>query len=274
MKMPRSSSGSRRPGAQAEPGEQRDEHLLDPAGPQVEQVEEVGRQQQQREVGDVVDPLAAEPRGRVGGQRQRPDRLDRAGREAAGEDRRRVAAPAAVGVVGVAPRPSASSSSPSSATPEDVHDPAAQLGVEQIEVGAVVEHRERRQGDERAGDQRGPGREGDLAPGVVRPRQPGTEHVGEPWPERDRRNRRRDDQPGEHQGRDSAPKRRFDGAEQVRELSVGGLLDPELALGAAEHVDKRHLPSELVNVVDTRQRVVGEESDRARVAGRSARRRR
>ena len=48
--------------------------------------------------------------------------------------------------------------------PEHVDDPLAQPGVEQVEVGAVVEHRQRRQGDQRARDQRRAGGKGDLAP--------------------------------------------------------------------------------------------------------------
>ena len=72
MNSPSSSSGSTVQAPRQRPASSSDERLLDPARPQVEQVEEVGGQQQQREVGDVVDALAAEARGRVGGQRAAP----------------------------------------------------------------------------------------------------------------------------------------------------------------------------------------------------------
>ena len=107
----------RGPGPEAEPGEQQGERLLDSSGAQVEQVEQVRRQQQQREVGEVVDPLPPAPGDRVSGQRQRSRRLDRPGREASGE-RPRARGPASrAGVSAAPPRPSASSSSPSRATP-------------------------------------------------------------------------------------------------------------------------------------------------------------
>ena len=204
MKTPSSSSGSTVQAPRQSPARRRRERLLHPPGAQVQQVEEVGRQQQQGEIRDVVDPLPAEARGRVRGQRQRADRLDRPGREPAREHRPGVAAPAARGV-GRAAAPERVVEQAEQRDPEHVDDPAAQLGVEQVEVGAVVEHRERRQRDQRAGDQRRAGRERDPPAGVVFAREAGAEHVGKPRAEREHGHRRRHDQAGEHQRRWAVP---------------------------------------------------------------------
>ncbi len=115
-----------------------------------------------------------------------------------------VAAPAARGV-GSAAAPERVVEQAEQRDAEHVDDPAAQLGVEQVEVGAVVEDRERRQRDQRAGDQRRSGRERDPPAGIVLAREPGPKHVGEPRAEGERGHRRRDEQPGEHQRRWSAP---------------------------------------------------------------------
>jgi hypothetical protein len=66
---------------------------------------------------------------------------------------------------------------------EHVDHPPTKLGIEQVEVRAIVEHGERREREQRAGDQRGAGGKRDLPAGVVRPREPGASHVAKPGPE-------------------------------------------------------------------------------------------
>ena len=187
-------------------------------------------------------PSRPRPGDRVGGQRQRPDRLDRPGREAAGERPPRAwPRQPAVGVGRVA-APERVVEQAEQRDAEHVDDPAAQLGVEQVEVGAVVEHRERGEREQRAGDQRRPGRERDLAPGVVR-RAPGPTRSmsASHGPSATAATAAESDQAAEHQLRGAARRRSAvaDGREQVGQQAVGGLLDPEAALGAVERVDQR-----------------------------------
>ncbi len=82
-KIPSSSSGAIVAGARAEAGAEQRQPLLGPPRPQVEQVEEVGGEDQQRHVGQVAPRLQAAAGDDVGGEGERPDRLDRPGREAA-----------------------------------------------------------------------------------------------------------------------------------------------------------------------------------------------
>lgn len=55
----------------------------------------------------------------------------------------------------------------------DVGEPAAQVGIEEIDVGAVVEHRERRERHQRGREQDRPERKGDARRAVVLARHPG-----------------------------------------------------------------------------------------------------
>ena len=242
------------PGAEAEAGEQQRERLLDPARTQVEQVEEVGRQQQQREVGDVVEPLAPAARDRVGGERQRPRRLDRPGREAAGEHRAGVAAPAARGV-GVGAAAERVVEQPEQGDAEHVDHPAPQLGIEQVEVGAIVEHRQRRQRQQRAGDERRAGGERDPAPAVVLAREAGAQHVGEPGAEQQRgQSAAESARPG--LSISCARRRRSRGSpgRAGRAAGVGRLLDAE-SRPRRRRARRRAPPArELVDVVDAGQR--------------------
>ncbi len=116
-KIPSSSKRREGPGAEAEPGAQQRQPLLRPPRTQVEQVEEVGGEDQQRHVGEVAPGLETAPGDHVGGQRQRPDRLDRPGREPAVAQRPRSARASRAAVDAAAPCPSASSRKPRKAIP-------------------------------------------------------------------------------------------------------------------------------------------------------------
>ena len=150
------------PGAEAEPGAEQRQPLLRPPRPQVEQVEEVGGEDQQRHVGEVAPGLEPAPGDDVGGERQRPDRLDRPGREPALAQRPRMPAPAARRVGRLAPAQRVVEEA-EEGDAEQVGDPAAQLGIEQVEVAAVVEEGERRQRHQRRRRQHRAEREGELA---------------------------------------------------------------------------------------------------------------
>ena len=137
-------------------------------GPQVEQVEQVRGEQEERQIGDVVEPLLTATRRCVGRQGERPGRLDRPGREAPVEDRPRVTAPAPRGI-GRGAAAERVVEQAQQRYPEDVDGPAPELRVEQVEVGAIVQHRERSERQQRAGDQHRAGRERHLAAAEVRP---------------------------------------------------------------------------------------------------------
>ena len=93
--MPSSSSGARVQAPRQSPAPSSASPFSARPGPQVEQVEEVGGEDQQRHVGEVAPRLEAAAGDDVGGERQRADRLDRAGREPPLAQRPGVAAPAA-----------------------------------------------------------------------------------------------------------------------------------------------------------------------------------
>ena len=207
------------------PASRSSERLLDPPRPQVEQVEEVRRQQQQREVGEVAGPLAAEPGDREGGEAEGAGGLDRPGRQAAREHRAGMAAPAARACRPAWPRPSMSSSRPRSAIAEQIGGPAVEPGLEQVEVGAVVEHRERRQRDHRDGD-RAARRCGKA---TVRPRQFSRVRPVPSMSAVQARQQPDRQQPPRRRGRRSSRRGRPRGRSRAGRL-VGLLLDPEVAL--------------------------------------------
>ena len=125
------------------------------------------------EVGDVVERLPAPARDGVGRQRERADRLDRAGRELAPPDRAGVARASPAGVRRPRAAPERVVEQAEERDPEHVGEPAPQLGIEQVEVGAVVEQRERRERDQRGRDSTAPSGKATVAAAVVLARHPG-----------------------------------------------------------------------------------------------------
>ena len=115
------------PGAEAETGAEQRQPLLRPPRPQVEQVEEVGGEDQQRDVGEVAPRFEPAAGDDVGGERQRPQRLHRPGREAALAQRPRVAAPAARRARRLAP-PQRVVEEAEEGDPEQVGHPLPQVG--------------------------------------------------------------------------------------------------------------------------------------------------
>ena len=197
MNSPSSSIGATVQAPRHSPARSSDEGLLHPPGPKVEQVEEVGGEQQQREIGEVVEVLPPAPGHRVGGQGQGAHRLDRAGREAAVQDRPGVPSPPAGRIGRRAPAEGVVEKA-EQRDADDVGRPPAELGIQQVEIGPVVEHREWGQRHQRAGDQHSSGRESGSDAAVVLAHQARMHHVVEPAAGEQRRHRRGGEQPGDH----------------------------------------------------------------------------
>ncbi len=233
-KIPSSSSGASVQAPRQSPAPSSDQRLLGPPRPQVEQVEEVGGEDQQRDVGEVAPRFEAAPGDDVGGERQRPDRLDRPGREAAlraapARGRAsRAASPAA------SPAPERVVEEAEEGDPEQVGHPAPQLGVEQVEVGAVVEEGERRQRDQRRGRQHRPEREGERARRGSS-RAPGRRRAGPRTPAGTTSSATAIASGKPIQVTCRSAGRR----QQVGQQPVGAALDAEAALGAEQGEDRR-----------------------------------
>ena len=204
MNTPSSCSGRTVPAPMQMPAEQDHERLLDPSGAQVEEVEEVRRQQQQGEVGEVAGPLAAEAGDGECGEAECPGGLDRTGREPPRQHRPGMAAPAARRIAGVA-APEHVVEEAEQGDPQQVGGPAVEAGLEEVEVGAIVEDRQRRQRDHRDRDHQRAARERDRPPAPVLPGQAAPQHVRRPGRQQPDRQQPRDDEAGDRHGA-SAPR--------------------------------------------------------------------
>src|SRR5680860_714610 len=154
------------PGAETKTGTEQHQGLLGPARAGVEQIEQISGQDQQGDVGQVAAGLAAGAADDVGGDRQGADRLDRAGREPAGRQRTQVAAPTARRA-GLATAAEGIDEEAQEDDAQQVDDPAAQVGVEQVEIGALVDESQRCEGDQGGGGEDRAEREGDRGATVV-----------------------------------------------------------------------------------------------------------
>ncbi len=196
MKIPRRSSGATVQAPRQRPASSAANTFSTRPGRRSRRLKRLVVRSKQRQVGEVVEALAATPGDRVGGQRQRSDGLDRPGREASREQRLGMASPPAWGA-GCRAAAECVVEQPEQRHAEHVDRPSPQLGVEQVEIGPVVEQRERRQGDQRAGDEDRTGREGERSAPVVLAREPGPLHVAQPRTGEGQGDRGRERQPGE-----------------------------------------------------------------------------
>jgi hypothetical protein len=165
------------PGTDRQPGAQQDERLHGASGAQVEQVEQVGGEHEHDHRQDVVVVAAQDEQG----QSQRAGGLERAGRELAGSERRRVAAPAArrarQRVVGQAEE----------GDPERVRRDPGQLAEEDVAVGELVDRRQDDQREQRGRHDQDAERERQLRSPVVRAGVP----IGHEGPSQSRRENQR-----------------------------------------------------------------------------------
>src|ERR1044072_2905372 len=179
----------------------------------------MGGEAEGEDVGEVPPRLEAATGDDVCGQRQRPDCLDRSGREPVLTQRPPVAAPATRGLRRFA-LPQRVVEEAEEGDAEQVGQPAAQLWGEQVEVGTVVEEGERRQREQGGRRQHGAKREGEPDTAVVLAHQPSVEQPAHPC---------RHDQQRQHEGdREADPAHRRSGARRSGRRLSALLLTPKL----------------------------------------------
>ena len=133
---------------------------------------------------------------------------------------------------------------------EDVDGPAPELRVQQVEVGAIVQDRERCEGEERAGDPAPP------RPGTP-PRGRGSSSARavpslsvSHGPAKTTASAAESTSPESIRGVGSRRRRRID---QVGQQTVSGVLDPVAAVRSVERQNQGDLAGKLIDAIDARQ---------------------
>ena len=193
MNTPRRSMRRRRPGAQAEAGEQQRERLLDPSRAAGREVEEVRRQQEQEQVDDVAEVVPASPDVANAASASAPTALMKPVENRPARTASRVAAPAAGRVGrrrrGRARRRSARAAPCRARTPPS----GASSGSSRSRSARSFENRPAAPGpSSEQATSTAPGGERDLAAAVVLGGRARSPHVGDPRPGRERRDAQRD----------------------------------------------------------------------------------